>query len=582
MKKTTKEAGLHSDHRQKIGHALVMAALTQKHLRSFLLILAFAGLGIACSKANIEVKPQAAINCSSASVQFSATVGNQLNGVISLPYTSGNGAKYSAGTQISSTGVKGLTATLQAGILANGAGNLAYAISGVATEPGTASFPISFGTDGCTLSLKINDLPFVQYGAPFAGVPDPQDAIIYQVNIRCFTSTRNFQSVISRLDSIKNIGVNVIYLLPFYPIGTLKGVNSPYCIKDYTGINSDFGNLSDLRALVDGAHSRGMAVLFDWVANHTSWDNSWITSHKDWYQLDGSGNIVSPSQGWLDVAQLNFTNYSMRSAMIRAMKYWVYNANCDGFRCDYADGPPADFWKQAIDTMRSITSHRLLMLAEGSRSDHFGSGFNYTFGFRLYDQLKAIYSHTGTIAGGIDNVLTTEYASANELNRVVHYITNHDVNSQGSPLDWFGGKTGSTTAFVLAAYIKGVPMIYNGQEVGTPTPLYFMSTNSLIDWSLNPGMVTEYKKIIALYNRSTAIRRGIFTSYNSTDVCAFTRVYGNETIFVVCNLRNTTVNYTLPVSITTSLWTDAFTGSSAQIASQITLAPNTYLVFKKN
>ena len=196
--------------------------------------------------------------------------------------------------------------------------------------------------------------------------------------MRAFSTQSNFQGVIARLDSIKALGINVIYLMPIYPVGAVKSVNSPYCVKDYKGVNTEFGNLTDLRALIEGAHSRNMSVILDWVANHTAWDNAWITQHKDWYLQDGLGNIVSPpGTGWNDVAQLNFTNGMMRLEMIRSMKYWVYTANVDGFRCDFADGPPYDFWKQAIDTLRNITTHKLLMLAEGTRSNHYTAGFDW-------------------------------------------------------------------------------------------------------------------------------------------------------------------------------------------------------------
>lgn len=182
---------------------------------------------------------------------------------------------------------------------------------------------------------------FVQYGTPFSEVPDPRDAVIYQVNTRAFSATHNFQGVTARLDSIKNLGVNVIYLMPIYTVGSLKSINSPYCIKNYKGISPEFGTMTDLRTLVDGAHARGMSVMLDWVANHTAWDHAWMTN-KAWYKQDASGNIVSPN-GWTDVAQLDFSNTAMRLEMIYSMKYWVYEANVDGFRCDYADGPPATF-----------------------------------------------------------------------------------------------------------------------------------------------------------------------------------------------------------------------------------------------
>jgi glycosidase len=416
-----------------------------------------------------------------------------------------------------------------------------------------------------------------QYNTPFTGVPDARDAIIYQVNMRCFSSTHNFQGVISRLDSIKNLGVNVIYLMPIYPVGVLKSVNSPYCVKDYLAVNTEFGTLTDLRNLIDGAHTRGMTVILDWVANHTAWDNAWI-SNPSWYVQNAAGVIQSPS-GYNDVAQLNFQNMDMRAAMIKAMKYWVFTANCDGFRCDYADNPPADFWKQAIDTLRNITTHKLLMLAEGTRNDHYASGFNYTFGFRFYGQLKTIYSSNQPVTD-IDNINSQEFPTGNtDMNLVVRYITNHDVNSSdGTPLDLFGGNTGSMAAFVVAAYMKGVPMIYNGQEVGMTTRLVFPFTNQQINWSTNPGMTAEYKKIIAFRNNSLAIRRGTMVSYDNTNVCAFTKTSGSQTVLVLSNLRNSSVNFTIPAAIPTTGWKDAFTGNSVTLNAQITLSPYSYMV----
>ncbi|MCK4745666.1 MAG: Ig-like domain-containing protein, partial [Bacteroidales bacterium] len=342
-------------------------------------------------------------------------------------------------------------------------------------------------------------------------------------------------------------------------------------------VNPEFGTLADLQTLIDEAHNRGMAVMLDWVANHTSWDHEWI-SNKSWYEQDASGNIVSPSPGWTDVAQLNFANDDMRNALIHAMKYWVFTANCDGFRCDYSDGPPADFWKQAIDTLRNINTHKLLMLAEGTRSDHFTSGFNCTFGFRFYDRLKAIYSSNASVAG-IDNIITFEYTGAGESNRVVHYTTNHDVNSTGTPLEWFDGKSGSMAAFVSAAYLKGVPMIYNGQEVGYPDPLSFLSASSLIDWSLNPAMVSEYTRIIAFYNSSNAIRKGILTSHHTADVCAFKKVYENDTVFVVVNLRNVSKSYTLPAGIANKQLYNAFTNEPIDLGSDLSLSAYEYRVY---
>jgi glycosidase len=396
-------------------------------------------------------------------------------------------------------------------------------------------------SDSSTLAVPLvvaNQDP-VQYGVPYSEMPDRRDVTIYQVNIRAFSKEGNLKGVQVRLDSIKALGVNVIYLMPIYPVGVVKSVNSPYCVKDHTAVNTEFGTLNDLRNLVDAAHSRKMAVILDWVPNHTSFDHLW-TSNKSWYLQDGQGNILSPpGMGWNDVAQLNFNNREMRLAMIRAMKYWVYTANVDGFRCDYADGPPVDFWKQAIDSLRGISTHKLLLLAEGKRSAHYSAGFDYNFGFEFFEKLKSIYGKNQSAQQMIDQQNETDYVGATDGQQIIRYITNHDVNSSdGTPLSLFGGKDGSTAAFVVAAYMKSVPMIYNGQEVGTPYKLAFPFTSTRIDWSLNPDMVAEYKKVLAFRNGSEPIRRGTLTSYSNADVCAFTKESGLEKVFVLCNLRN--------------------------------------------
>jgi len=417
-----------------------------------------------------------------------------------------------------------------------------------------------------------------QYSKPYKGVPDSRDVSLYQINMRSFSKEGNFKGVTARLDSIKALGVNVVYILPIYPVGVLKAKGSPYSVQDYLKINTEFGTLDDLRALVDGVHKRKMAIIIDWVGNHTSWDNPWI-AHKDWYEQDSTGNIKY-AQTWHDVAQLNFKNSEMRLTMINDMKYWVLAANIDGFRCDYADGPPADFWKQAIDTLRNIPNHKLLFLAEGARAENFNAGFDYNFGFRFFENLKKIYKH-GRSVRSIDTLNIKDYTNTTGGQQMVRYITNHDVNSSdGSPIELFGGKKGSMAAFVVVAYMKSVPMIYDGQEVGLPYRLVFPFTRSKIDWTLNPDVTAEYKKVIAFRNNSEAIRRGELASYSSDDICAFTKKLGDKVVFVLSNLRDKSITYSVPANLLTYSWHDGFTGVKTKPGATITLAPYEYMVLK--
>lgn len=414
-----------------------------------------------------------------------------------------------------------------------------------------------------------------------SNLPKRSDATIYQINIRTFSAAGNFKGILPRLDSIKKLGINVIYLMPIYPVGKVKAVNSPYCVSDYKSVNSEFGNLTDLKTLVDSIHKKQMAVILDWVPNHTAYDHKWI-KNKSWYLQDSTGKILSPpGTNWNDVAQLNFKNMDMRAEMIADMKYWIVNANIDGFRCDYADGPPFGFWKQAISSLRAIPNHKLLFLAEGKRSDHYKAGFDYNFGFSFFEDLKEIYSK-GKSVKSIDSLNIIEHVGAKHGQQIVRYTTNHDVNgSDGTPQELFGGKDGSIAAFIVAAYMNSVPMIYNGQEVGTPYRLVFPFTGKKIDWSLNPAYTSLYKKIIVARNNSEALKNTKLKTYSTDDICAFIKAKKGEKVFVLSNLRNKKISFITPKKLINSTWVDAFTGANYQVGEMIVLNAYSYLVLKQ-
>ena len=426
---------------------------------------------------------------------------------------------------------------------------------------------------------------YPQFGASFDKMPKKEDAIIYQVNIRAFSEAGTLKGVQDRLTQIQELGANVIYLMPIYPVGKVKAsgeLGSPYAVKDYKAVNPDFGTLQDLQTLVEEAHKKNMAVVLDWVANHTSWDNAWITEHPNWYQKNDKGEIIiPPGTNYADVAQLDFNNAEMKNAMIDAMSYWVYTANVDGFRCDYADFVAQGFWTDAITKLRSIKKNQtILMLAEGSKVSHFVSGFDYTFGFNFFSTLEKVFKENKSVTT-IQDSNATEYANSYKPeNKIVRYTTNHDVNlSDGTPLELFGGKKGSIAAFVVAAYLKSVPMIYNGQEIGYAQRLNYFSRTP-IDWSVaDTEMLAEYKKIIAFRNTSNAIKKGTFTGYSSDAVSAFTMINDTEKVLVLSNLTNNTAKYLVPSALK-GTWKDAFTGTTVTVGTEITLEPFQYLVLK--
>jgi 1,4-alpha-glucan branching enzyme len=411
-------------------------------------------------------------------------------------------------------------------------------------------------------------------------IPATEDIVMYEVNLRALTATGDIPGVTGRLDEIKALGVNVIWLMPIHPIGEINSVNSPYSVKNYKAVNPEFGTTNDLITLVKEAHKVNIAIIIDWVANHTAWDNPWIVN-KDWYTQDGQGNIISPpGTNWADVADLDYSNQAMRLSMIDAMEYWVNTVDIDGFRCDAADMVPVDFWIQALDSVNGITDKELIWLAEGGSNNLFSAGFQMNYAWSYYGKLKDVFGSNQS-ATNLVTVHNQEYSGLPAGKKKLRFTTNHDESAwDATPMTLFGGEKGALAASVAASYLGGVPMIYGSQEVGVTETIPFFS-NSTIDWSAHPEMLQAYKDMLNFYDSSAALKKGEMTSYASVDVLAFTRKFEQEEVFVIDNLRNSQVSYDIPAGLENSAWLDAFDGREMMIGTTIDLEPYRYFVLKK-
>ena len=118
-------------------------------------------------------------------------------------------------------------------------------------------------------------------------------AVLYEMNVRQLTPQGDLRSAAERLPFLRSIGIDAVWLMPIYPIGEegRKGsLGSYYSIRDYMAVNPEFGDEADLRHFITVAHSLGMRVLLDWVANHTARDARWVTQRPlDWYERDTGG-----------------------------------------------------------------------------------------------------------------------------------------------------------------------------------------------------------------------------------------------------------------------------------------------------
>ena len=272
------------------------------------------------------------------------------------------------------------------------------------------------------------------------------DIVMYQVNPRVFAPEKSLKAVTARLDSIKDLGVNVVWVMPIYPIGKEKTKNSPYSISDYKAVAEEFGTVDDFKELVDSCHARGMAIIIDWVANHTAWDNVWMKEgHKDWYTQDKDGNVIYPPKtDWTDVADLNYDNKEMRAAMIDAMKFWVTEVGLDGFRCDVADWVPVDFWQDAIGQLRKAAGdRRLLFLAEGNNKETINDGgFDMNYGWDYRAQLNKVFQK-GEPATTLIDADKAEYDNLGEGKVKLRFTTNHDESFKNPPVVDYNGERGS-------------------------------------------------------------------------------------------------------------------------------------------
>ena len=432
---------------------------------------------------------------------------------------------------------------------------------------------IFFAFESCTKDVTPTQNPPATFKAPAV-----EDIVMYEINPGAFSTSQNFQGIIDRLDSIKALGVNTIWLMPIYPVGIVSSFGSPYCVKNYTEVNTTLGTLQDLQSLVSKAHDRNIAVILDWVANHTSWDNAWI-SNKDWYTQDGNGNIISPpGTNWNDVADLNYDNGDMRLAMIAAMKYWIENANIDGYRCDAADYVPFDFWQQAIDSLHSIQGKKLILLAEGARPDHFMAGFQMDFSWDFLNSLKNVFTGNSD-AGTLFTTNSNEYASVPAGDRKLRFTTNHDETNAATPVTVFNGKDGALAASVITTYLEGVPLIYCGQEVGVSSPTVYHG-NGPINWTLNGDMLSAYKHLLRFYNASDALRKGTVETFSDINVAIFTKSYAAEQVLVIVNTRSSTVSFSVPTPLQGN-WVSVFTNSAVTLPAIATLAPYQYYVLRK-
>src|SRR5947209_1674122 len=365
-----------------------------------------------------------------------------------------------------------------------------------------------------------------------------RDGVIYEIYPRDFSEQGNFAGVTAQLDRLKELGVNILWLMPIHPIGQEKKkgpVGSPYAVRDYYAINPDYGTAGDLKRLVAEAHRRGMKVIIDIVANHTSWDSVMMKT-PEFYVHDASGKIIYPHD-WTDVAKLNYDNPALRRYMTDMLKFWVRDFDLDGFRCDVAADVPTDFWEQARAELEKVKPD-IVMLAEADKPELLLHAFDLDYSWALHSALTDVLQGRKA-ASALREAWESDAAKYPRGALRMRFSDNHDERRAIARF----GEPAALAASALMFTLDGVPMLYNGMEVGDTTesgaPALF--ERLLIFWPIaerRPGFPRFYREMIALRKAHTSLRGGELRWLHNSDesrVLTFARRDATEEMIVAVN-----------------------------------------------
>ncbi len=412
-----------------------------------------------------------------------------------------------------------------------------------------------------------------------------ENAVIYEVNIRQNTPEGTFKAFSEQLPRIKKLGVDILWIMPVSPIGETmrKGkLGSYYAIKDYLKINPEFGTMDDFKDLVAKAHALNMYVILDWVGDHTSWDNSLVKDHPDWYRKDSTGKMISPLD-WTDVAQLNYLNPQLRGYMTDALKYWLKETNLDGFRCDVAGMVPCNFWDSARTELEKIKP--VFMLAEDEATNCLiEQAFDMNYAWGLLHVMNEIGKGKED-AIDLEKYFNRQDSLYNPSIYRMNFLTNHDENTwSGSEFERLGK---NVNAFALLTFtVPGMPLIYNGQEIGMNKRLRFFDKDT-IPWHESEWFET-YQKFIGLkkghkifWNGTAGGSFNIIKIIDNPNIFAFYREDKEERGLVILNFSDQPAVIKISDYGARGRYINYFTSLAVNTKKALNIPANGYMVLLK-
>ncbi|MCM1151607.1 MAG: alpha-amylase family glycosyl hydrolase [Alistipes sp.] len=424
--------------------------------------------------------------------------------------------------------------------------------------------------------------------APEAHAEWSYDAVLYEMNVRQFTPEGTFAAAGERLPQLRDLGVDILWLMPVHPIGVegRKGtLGSYYAIRDYRDINPEFGSMEDFERFLARAHKLGMRVILDYVANHTSPDHAWATEQPaEWYVRDAEGRPVV-QYDWTDIAKLNYDCSDVRDAMRDVLKFWI-DKGVDGFRCDAAKEMPDDFWIEAFTELRARRAD-LFLLAEAEGAQFHVDGFDATYGWEMHHLMNEIAQGKKSAADLRELLARHAEEYPAEAFRMM-FTSNHDENSwAGTEFERMGD---AAAAFAVLTYVlpQSLPLIYTGQEIGYDHRFEFFEKDPIPAYEPNEW-TAFYRKLNALRHGNPALASGerggemTYMGGAPADVLAFSRTKGDNKVVCFFNL-SAAPQAVIPTVGFDGDFTDALSGSVRSVVpgEEFALGPWEYLILTNN
>ena len=337
-------------------------------------------------------------------------------------------------------------------------------------------------------------------------------AVVYEVNVRSFQDSNgdgigDLAGLTSRLDYLKGLGVDAIWLMPIMPTAFK---DSGYDVSDYRDISKDYGDMAAFDAMLAAAHQRKIRVVMDLVLNHTASDHAWFKDSRasktgakaDWYvwsdtpsRPDIGCGPASPQFGtnawtfeparnqyyfhrfYAEQPDLNYRNPEVVAETLDTAKFWL-TKGVDGFRCDvigmlFESATACDMIPETVDYIKQLRGvldqfPDRAMVAEASiagATPYFGSGkdmFHMAFDFPYgYFWSLAFLGQNRQIAyDAFNTALTTYPAGAQDAVP----IGSHDVGRSWTKARGFAWR--QQHAAEISMFTKGTPFVYYGEEVG--------------------------------------------------------------------------------------------------------------------